>query len=72
MEHEHQIVIEKACCRTPDSDGLWSCGCRGQDSYTCVAAGCPGITEAEADDLDFFMVVDEEPADLSGATEGAR
>jgi hypothetical protein len=39
------------CCTSPDSDGLWSCGCGGQTSVVCPAVDCPGIADHEVEEL---------------------
>ena len=43
--------LEPPCCTSPDSDGLWSCGCGGRAMIICPALDCPGITESDAEML---------------------
>lgn len=61
--HPH-AYIEKACCRMPDSDGLFSCACGGQDQVVCPNIICQGIDENEVDQL-FDRLAGDREEDLT-------
>lgn len=46
--HEN-ITITEPCCKTPDSDGLFSCGCGGRCSVDCD--DCHNLSDDEAEEI---------------------